>query len=205
MIMWLWCYYKILDERVLLLGCDCIAVAGWTVARPDVLAQVMPRQDLQELIRTRARALAQAKSFCLSETQSCSGERGSPKWGRVRGLRHVAAWVAQSRNLAFERGVLSPRRVAARLSENPWISQGPPLTVSPKRELMAWARLARDFTTELFLSFFWAIHCMLGLVCFTLSMNCMNMLIRLVCMGWNVESTWVWHELSVRKLVIKVA
>jgi len=60
-----------------------------------------PRRDLQELVRTR------------------SGERGSPKRGRVMGLRHIAAGVAQARNLAFERGVLSPKRVAARLSENP--------------------------------------------------------------------------------------
>jgi len=78
-----------------------------------------PRRDLQELLRTRARALAQAESFCLSEIQSRSGERGSPKRGRVKGLRHIAAGVAQARNLAFERGVLSPRRAAARLSENP--------------------------------------------------------------------------------------
>jgi len=78
-----------------------------------------PRRDLQELVQTRTRALAQAESFCLSETQSRSGERGSPKRGRVKGLRHNAIGVAQARNLAFERGVLSLMRAATRLSENP--------------------------------------------------------------------------------------
>jgi len=68
----------------------------------------------------------------------------------------------------FRRGVFSLRRVAGRLSENPRVSQGSLMTVSPKRDLVACARLARDFTIELFLS------CLFGLVCFTLSSNCMN-------------------------------
>jgi len=154
--------------------CGCCRMNSGETRRSRSSDPVSPRRDLQKLIRTRVRALAQAESFCLSETQSRSGERGSPKRGRVRGLRHVAAWVAQARNLAFERGVLSPSRVAARLSENPWVLQGPLLTISPKREPVAWARLARDFTIELFLSCFWAVNCMFGLVCFTLSMNCMD-------------------------------
>jgi len=68
----------------------------------------------------------------------------------------------------FGRGVFSLRRVAACLSENLRVSQGSLMTVSPKRDPVAWARLARDFTIELFLS------CLFGLVCFTLSLNCMN-------------------------------
>jgi len=82
---------------------------------------------------------------------------------------------------------------------------GPLLTVSPKREPAAWVRLAWDFTPWLFLPCFWVVNCMLGLVYSILSMKCMIMLMRLDYMGWNVELTWVWHELSMRWLVIKVA
>ncbi|QCD83816.1 hypothetical protein DEO72_LG2g4163 [Vigna unguiculata] len=45
--------------------------------------QASPRRDLQKQAQTCARALAQAESFRLSETPSRSGERGSPKRGRV--------------------------------------------------------------------------------------------------------------------------
>ena len=65
----------------------------------------------------------------------------------------------------FGRGVSSLRRVATRLSENPRVSQGSLMTVSPKRDPVAWPRLARDFIIELFLS------CLFGLVCFTLSLR----------------------------------
>jgi len=95
-------------------------------------------------------------------------------------------------------------RVVARLSENSWVSQGPLLIVSPKREPVAWARVARDFTPWLFVPCFWVVNCMSGLVYSILSMKHMNMLVRLDCIGWNVELTWVWHELSMRWLVIKV-
>jgi len=45
--------------------------------------QTPPRRDLQRHTQTRARALVQAESFRLSKTPSRSGERGSPKRGRV--------------------------------------------------------------------------------------------------------------------------
>jgi len=45
--------------------------------------QASLRRDLQRQTQTRARALAQAESFRLGKTPSRSGERGSPKRGRV--------------------------------------------------------------------------------------------------------------------------
>jgi len=86
-IFWMWKY-----------GC-CRMNSGETRhSRPG--DQASPRRNLQRQTPTRARALAQAESFRLSETPSRSGERGSPKRGRV-GFEVCAVGVAQARKSFF--------------------------------------------------------------------------------------------------------
>ena len=157
-----------------------------------------PRRDLQKQNQTRAQTLAQAESFCLSETTSRSDERGSPKRVRV-GAWGMCCMCNSGEEALFGRGVFSLRQVATHLSENPWVSQGSLMTVSPKRDPVAWARLARDFTIELFLS------CLFGLVCFTLSSNCMNW-VTLYEWDGNYDSwvlAWCEHDGCMR-LVHKI-
>jgi len=158
------------------LECVWMVVAGWTVARPNVLAQATwprlgetcrnrPKLALELSLKRRAfvwvrHHLAQTREACLSEDA----------WG----LEVCCCMCSSSEEPLFGRGVFSSKQVAARLSENPRVSQGSLMIVSPKRDPVAWERLARDFTIELFLSCFWVVNCMFGLVCFTLSMNCIN-------------------------------
>ena len=106
-IVWMWKY-----------GC-CRMNSGETWhSRPGDPAS--PRRDWQKQTKTRARALAQAESFRLSETPSRSGEKGSPKRGRV-GAWGMCYMDSSSEEALFGQGVFSLRWVAARLSENPGI------------------------------------------------------------------------------------
>jgi len=122
--------------------------AGWTVARPDVLAQVTrprigetcrnrPKLALELSLRRRAfvwarHHLAQAREARLSEDA----------WG----LEVCCCMRSLGKEALFGRGAFSPKQVATCLSENPRISQGSLMTVSPKRDPVARARLARDFS-----------------------------------------------------------
>jgi len=76
-----------LNGRVLLFGgYDCMAAVGRTVARPDVLAQTTQSRQ-GETCRNRSELALdlslKQRALILSETPSRSGERGSPKRGRV--------------------------------------------------------------------------------------------------------------------------
>ncbi|QCE11220.1 hypothetical protein DEO72_LG10g2453 [Vigna unguiculata] len=72
---------------VILVGYVCMAVAGRTVARPDVFAQANLSR-LGETCRNRARFALELslkrRALVLSKELSCSGERGSPKQERMR-------------------------------------------------------------------------------------------------------------------------
>jgi len=82
--------------------------------------QASPRRDLQKQAQTRARALAQAESFRLSETSSRPSERGSPKRGRVGvwGMRRGSSfWV---RDMLAQASSGSLKREFASLAGFPW-------------------------------------------------------------------------------------
>jgi len=69
-----------------LFGYDCTVVAGRTMVRPNVLAQAA-QSHLGETCRNRSKLALELslrwRALVLSEVLSRSGERGSPKRGRV--------------------------------------------------------------------------------------------------------------------------
>jgi len=90
-------------------GWLCMMNSGETRrSRPSDHAS--PRRDLQKQAQTRTRALAQAKSFRLSETPSRPSERGLPKRGRV-GVWGMCCRRSSGNEALFRRGICSPRRV----------------------------------------------------------------------------------------------
>jgi len=95
-----------LDERVLLLGCDCVAVAGWIVARPEVLAQAtQPRLgetcrnwfELALELSLRRRAFVWARHNRAQEREARLREDEWRVWGTFRDGNEVGwGWVSLS-------------------------------------------------------------------------------------------------------------
>ena len=90
------------------------------------------------------------------------------------------------------------------------------MTISAEWDPVAWARLARDFTIELFFSCFWAVklYVSLGMLYLEYELyelsdlvwirwNCDSWVLTWcehdVCMGWFVElKWWVWYGFDMR-------
>jgi len=106
------------NDLGLLLGCEYMTVVGEVVARSVNLARARVTRPSETCRSNQGfrEPSPRRRTLVLSEAQSRSGESHSPKRGGAKALE-CCCGLAQARDLAVGREVVSLKRARTRLSE----------------------------------------------------------------------------------------